>query len=106
MRIADQRGYSSILNSQFSIHMADLRVLTLILLVVAVVLIGFFIWRSNRVTHKPPPARPAADKPAEPLRSIEMVQCAVCGLHCPKTDAVSGKSGVYCTAQHRLQAEP
>ncbi|MBP6852778.1 MAG: hypothetical protein KA164_14320 [Rhodoferax sp.] len=76
------------------------------LLVVAVVLIGFFIWRSNRVTHKPPPARPAADKPAEPPRSIEMVQCAVCGLHCPKTDAVSGKSGVYCTAQHRLQAEP
>jgi uncharacterized protein len=76
------------------------------LLVFAVVLIGFFLWRSNRVTQKPPAARPAPDKAASGARSIEMVECAVCGLHCPKTDSVAGKHGVYCTAQHRLQAEP
>jgi uncharacterized protein len=78
-----------------------------VLLVFAVVLVGFFLWRSSRVARKPPPARPPAGKAAEGARSLEMVQCAVCGLHCPKTDAVTGKNGaVYCTAQHRLQAEP
>lgn len=73
------------------------------LLVIAVLLIGFFVWRSSRVNHKrPPPAGPAAGG----TRSIEMVRCEACGLHLPKSDAVAGKLGVYCTAQHRQQAEP
>ena len=76
------------------------------LLVFAVLLVGFFVWRSSRVSHKPPPAKPAAPKDAGEVRAIEMVQCAVCGLHCPKTDALAGKLGVYCTAKHRQQAEP
>jgi uncharacterized protein len=76
------------------------------LLVLAVVLIGFFVWRSNRVARKPPAERPAPRDGASETRSIEMVQCAACGLHCPQTDAVAGKHGVYCTAQHRQQAEP
>lgn len=76
------------------------------LLVFAVVLIGFFLWRSNRATQQPPAKPPAPDKPASGARSVDMVECAVCGLHCPKTDSVQGKLGVYCTAQHRAQAEP
>ena len=76
------------------------------LLVFAVLLIGFFIWRSNRVGDKTPPAKPAAPKAKGEGHAIEMVQCAVCGLHCPKTESVTGKLGVYCTAQHRQQAEP
>jgi uncharacterized protein len=76
------------------------------LLVLAVVLIGFFVWRSNRVGQKPPAAGPASGKGSGETRSIEMVQCAVCGLHCPRTDSVAGKRGIYCTAQHRQQAEP
>ena len=76
------------------------------LLVFAVVLIGFFVGRSNRVGRKPPATKPAPAKGASDTRAIEMVQCAKCGLHCPKTDSVPGKYGVYCTAQHRQQAEP
>lgn len=75
------------------------------LLVLAVVLIGFYVWRSSREQRKPPPP-PRPDKPAGTPPSIEMVQCARCGLHCPSTDAIAGKLGVYCTAQHRREAEP
>jgi len=77
------------------------------LLLFAVLLIGFFVWRSNRVGHKPPPAAgPAPGKRPGGATAIEMIECDVCGLHCPKTDSVTGKHGVYCTAQHRSQAEP
>ncbi len=76
------------------------------LLVFAVVLIGFFVWRSSRIGRKPPAAKPGPAKGASDTPAIEMVQCAKCGLHCPRTDSVTGKLGVYCTAQHRQQAEP
>lgn len=72
------------------------------LLVFAVVLIGFYIWRSSRVARKPPPKPPGAEAP----RMIEMVRCDVCGVHCPKSEAVVGRLGVYCGAQHHRQAEP
>jgi len=79
------------------------------LLVLAVVLIAFWLWRSNREresesnrTEKPPPGRPGPD----PTKAIEMVSCDVCGTHCPQGDAVVGRRGVYCSVQHRGQAEP
>lgn len=75
------------------------------LLVLAVVLIGFYVWRSSREGRQPP-AAPRPEKPSSDTPSIEMVQCAHCGIHCPSTDAISGKLGVYCTAQHRREAEP
>jgi uncharacterized protein len=75
------------------------------LLVLAVVLIGFYVWRSSREGRKPP-AAPRSDKPSSAAPSIEIVQCARCGIHCPSTDAIAGKLGVYCTAQHRREAEP
>ena len=72
------------------------------ILVLAVILIGVFVWRSNREVRKPPAARQG-----EPgMKAIEMVRCDVCGVHCPKIDALAGKRGVSCTAQHRSQAEP
>ncbi len=71
------------------------------LMVLAVVLIGFWVWRSSRSDRKPP-QQSAPDS----TRAIEMVRCDVCGLHCPKLDVVVGKLGVYCTAQHHRQAEP
>lgn len=75
------------------------------LLVLVVVMIGIFMWRSGRAERKPPPAaRPG--KAQAPAASIEMVQCARCGIHCPSTDALTGRLGVYCTAQHRREAEP
>ena len=72
------------------------------LLVLAVILIGVFLWRSNREVRKPPAARPGKEGG---VKAIEMVRCDVCGVHCPKVDSLAGKRGVYCTAQHRSQAE-
>lgn len=77
------------------------------LLVIAVVLIGFYVWRSSRQADRsPPPSAPPPGKSGGAKPSIEMVQCAHCGIHCPSTDAIAGKHGVYCTAQHRRDAEP
>ena len=71
------------------------------LLVLAVILIGFWAWRSGREARKPPSQRRAPDS----TKALEMVPCDVCGVHCPKGDLVVGKRGVYCGAQHRSQAE-
>ena len=70
-------------------------------LVLAVILIAVFVWRSNREVRKPPPGRPGKGD----VKAIEMVRCDVCGVHCPRVDALAGKRGLYCTAQHRSQAE-
>ncbi len=72
------------------------------LLVLAVVLIGFWIWRSSREGRNPPPA---ARRAPDSTKALEMVPCDVCGLHCPQSELVVGKGGVYCSAQHRRQAE-
>jgi uncharacterized protein len=68
------------------------------LLVVLVVLIGFFIWRSNRresISQKPPEPKL---KPTPPLQ--EMVSCAHCGVHLPRSEAVQGRRAVYCGNDH------
>ena len=81
-------------------------------LVVLVVLFGVWVWRRNRreelqereearAVRKPPAA--ASTPPAE---AVEMVRCLHCGVHCPSTDAISGRLGVYCSTQHRTLAEP
>ena len=76
------------------------------LLVLVVVLIAIGIWRSKREGRAPPAARKGPGPSADGKRAIEMVSCAVCGVHCPRTDALAGKRGLYCSAQHRGQAEP
>jgi uncharacterized protein len=86
------------------------------LLVLAVLLIAFWVWRNGRekaddeaarrgASQKPPsPQSPRGS--AAPVVTEEMVSCAVCGVHLPLTDAVRGKRAVYCGQPHRLAAEP
>ena len=77
-----------------------------ILLVLAVVLIGVWLFRLNR---RPDPPRaggqsgPAANKPQ--AMALDMVRCSQCDVHLPKADAITGKQGVYCSLEHRLRAE-
>jgi uncharacterized protein len=73
------------------------------LLVFAVLLVAFFVWRSSRGTVKPPPARRGKQGAT---KVIEMGSCDFCGVHCATTDLVVGRQGRYCTSQHRQQAEP
>jgi uncharacterized protein len=76
------------------------------LVVLLVVLVGVWAWRNNRRIEQADKAasRPAA-RPPEPALQ-DMVRCAVCGVHLPQADAVSGRhGGVYCSTAHRQQAE-
>lgn len=60
-------------------------------------------WRSFSMRKMqgdlPRPAR----KPAQPAQRI--VSCQYCGVYIPENSAVHGRSGVYCSDQHRLQDE-
>jgi uncharacterized protein len=72
-----------------------------LLLLLAVVLLVAWLWRARRTTptrgrQAPPPAAPQPQ---------DMVACALCGTHLPQTEAVTGRQGVYCSAEHRQRAE-
>lgn len=70
------------------------------LVVLLAVLGGVWLWRSGRrLDHDSKPPRRATPAPQA------MVRCAVCGLHLPQADAVTGRDGVYCSTAHRQQAE-
>ena len=74
------------------------------LIVLAVVLVGIWFWRNNRRAElrDKPAARPRAPGLPEPT---EIVACSVCEVHLPRTDALIGGQGVYCSDAHRRQAE-
>ncbi len=74
------------------------------LLVIAVVVIAFWIWRNNRRaeaadrTAQRPPPRPGTNP-------VTMVACRVCGTHLPHSEAVLGHQGTYCSTEHRQHLE-
>lgn len=74
------------------------------LLVLAVVVVAFWIWRNNRRAEAAD--RAAQRRPAPPpAKPVTMVACRVCGTHLPQTEAVQGSQGVYCSAEHRQRLE-
>ncbi len=68
------------------------------LLLLAVLGAGLWLWVRSRRPRVPPPAGRKA-KPED------MVQCAHCGLHLPRSDALLGEGGLFCGAQHRQAFE-
>lgn len=74
------------------------------LLVLAVVLIAFYLWRNNRLTDRRDDAVPKAPTP-KPNTPAIMVACRECGTHLPDTEAVRGRAGVYCSVEHQRQHE-
>lgn len=73
------------------------------LLVVAVVLVAFWIWRNNRLNDREA-SRPPTPPRTPPSPAI-MLACAHCGMHLPDIEAVQGDRGVYCCHEHRRQSE-
>ena len=70
----------------------------LVFLLVLVVAWRWRAWREAVLRNKPrqdPPIPTAAN----------MVTCKHCGLHIPEKDALIGKLGNYCSAEHRHQVE-
>jgi uncharacterized protein len=72
------------------------------LLVLAVVMIAFYIWRNNRVGDR----NEAPKAPPRPSNTpVIMVACLECGTHLPDTEAVRGRVGAYCSVEHQRQHE-
>ena len=73
------------------------------LLVIAVVFVVLSLMRGGREMRRsrgPNPARPPAPPPPQ-----DMVECPVCHVHLPRTDALPVPDGqLYCSADHRQRA--
>ena len=72
------------------------------LVLIAVLLLVYAVWRSQRsVGRDKPPERPTS-APALPQ---DMVRCPVCALHLPRAEALTGREGqLYCSQEHRRLA--
>lgn len=71
-------------------------------LVLAVCLLGVWLWRSGRgaghASQDNTQHRPPSD-------ASSMIACKHCGLHLPETEALKGQRGMYCSLAHRHQQE-
>ena len=69
------------------------------LLVIAVFIVVYLFLRSfrRRVEAAPPPA---AAKHGE-----DMVRCRICGVHLPKSEAVTSRGEIYCSKEHLQLAD-
>jgi uncharacterized protein len=71
-----------------------------LLLLLAVIAVVYWIFKSyKRKVQRgatPPAARGAED----------MVRCAQCGLHLPRSESLPAGQSFYCSAEHRRLREP
>lgn len=74
------------------------------LLVVGLVFGVFWLWRHNRQAERDEKETAARQSPARKLPPVAIVACAVCGVHLPKTEALTGPNAHYCCDAHRRQA--
>jgi uncharacterized protein len=75
------------------------------LLVMALVLVVFWIWRHNReAERRETPVRPPAS-PKTGAAATQIVACKVCGVHLPQSEALIGNRGIYCSDAHRREAQ-
>lgn len=44
-------------------------------------------------------------KGAGSASTVEMVRCAECGMHLPEFEALPGRGGQFCSAEHRTRFE-
>lgn len=75
------------------------------LLVFAVVFIGVWMWRNNRIAETKDKKQHAERETTRAQTQQIMVSCAYCGLHLPQTEALLGSGGVseqwFCSSEHR-----
>ena len=82
--------------------------MTKILLLVMVVLLVLWLVKSARPkVQAPPPTRKAPGPAGErsPADGEVMLACAHCGLHLPRSEALPGREGVFCSEAHRAIVE-
>lgn len=69
-----------------------------LILVVLGVLLVYWILRSYRRRVERPGPPPAA-------RGEDMVQCARCGVHLPRSESITTQGRFYCSPDHQRQSE-
>ena len=75
----------------------------LVIFVVAIVVVG--MWRNARKKGERGAGAGEVNKPRAPAQATEIVACALCRVHLPRSEALAGPGGVYCSAAHRQQAD-
>lgn len=78
------------------------------LVILAIAAFVFWLWRTRSKTDARPgeTATPAAKaRPAPPGPAVEIVACQLCHVHFPRSEALLGPGGAYCSAAHKQQAE-
>ena len=74
-------------------------------LVVLLVFVVFWLWSHNRrIAKKQAGDARRPQQPAQSTALTEIVACDVCQVHLPRSDALIGNKGVYCSDAHRRQA--
>ena len=81
------------------------------LLIIGIALVVYWLWRQGRLdeakeARSAPPAPPAVrPAPGSDTTPQDMVACAHCGLHLPRSEALAdgpgGSAPFYCSATHR-----
>ena len=76
------------------------------LLVITLAVLVFWLWRHNRQVEKKAQQPPRARSNSASKKGItEMVSCVVCDVHLPKSEALPGGDGFYCSEAHRREAD-
>lgn len=75
------------------------------LLVLALVALVFFFWQAKRRADLGKRPTEAAPRRQARLKTTDMVECAVCGVHLPRNEALEVQQLSYCSEAHRLEAE-
>ena len=63
-----------------------------LLLLIAIVIVVYWLFRSYRKGNTPARNNPAAE---------DMVRCAHCGVHLPKGESIVADGLIFCCAEHR-----
>lgn len=69
-----------------------------LLFLLAVVAVIYLLIRSYR---RSPPASPRSAAPGE-----DMVRCAQCGIHLPRSEAIQADGEFFCSQAHREARRP
>ena len=81
------------------------------LLLLPLVLLALWLIQRQRGSHRvqgkdPTQNKPAPVPPTAAPPPTEIIECARCTVHLPRTDAVAGLHGLhYCCTAHRQDAE-
>jgi uncharacterized protein len=72
-----------------------------VLLIVLVVAIG--VWRSRRRSEEAASQAQSRARSEPPGGPLDIVACAHCGTHVPRTEALMLGSQPYCSPEHRQE---